>query len=337
MNQYTRVYLSKLAEELSMPPIEYAPDSKPITKPITVKSPNGPVTFDPYTKYKNQSWFKNSIVTGAVNSSHNGIVQPGIHMAKAYGNQLYPELAKAEAYNKEHGLRSGPTAGNIEKKVPVSWNDSANILSTGKSNNVGPNYWNGKIMMNTKPLDQSILNQALHDGTHNDPYNITEDNTLKHEGFHALYDTPSWKEESQSFLTNLNSVKNKEQFPFSVTGSTLKNPTTDIPHDIMPEEQKDYLSQIQQNQFQQTGSRFDDKQWEDSINNIFPEGQQVSNQNFEQSISQFPPDSRRMFREMRNVRETNPDQYNVIKNWQIKRMPGITQNSPMTIGSRNVS
>ena len=324
MNQYTRVYLSKLAEELSTPPINYAPSQKPITEPITVKSPDGPVTFKPYTKEKSED-----------SDNFIGKIQPGIYMARAYGDQLYPELAKAEAYNKEHGLSSGPTAENIQKKRTIMWDPDTDPL--GGFTIPAAIGFEGAIGIGKNPAPKALQDQALDTASNEDPYRLNEDSTINHEGLHLLYDNPDKNGFARRGIDYKNFVK-----AFSNAEGKLPPPPRyplmrAFQHDSNPEEQKAYLSQIQQNQFKQTGSRFDSKQWGNTLDKIFPEGQQVSDHNFEQSISQFPPDSRRMFREMKKTRETNSDQYNVIKNWQSERMPGITQNSPMTIGSRSVS
>lgn len=362
MNQYTRVYLSKLAEELSTPPINYAPSQKPITEPITVKSPNGPVTFEPHTKEKGflekapgpskgypgyEEWIKRPKDLNEEPDYFKGEIQPGIYMARAYGDQLYPELAKAEAYNKEHGFPLGPTAKNIEKRRPVFWNHENDALGASYSNDnllVGNSYQGGSVKMNINPFSKEIQDRAFHHlnnpDLNTDSHKFNENDSLNHEGIHTLYDNPdengydSHLLEYANFKNIFNKANNKQQRPI--------DSSNELPHDLMPGEQKDYLSQIQQNQFKQTGSRFDSKQWGDTLDKIFlapdpKKSMQVNQYNFEQSISQFPPDTRRMFRQMRKTNVTNPKQFQVIKNWQSERMPGITQNSPMTIGSRNVS
>lgn len=357
MNQYTRVCLSKLAEDLSTPSINYAPSPESPTKPITVKGPDGPVTFKPYTKEKGflekapgpspgtpgyEEWIKKPKDLNEEPDYYKGTIQPGIYMARAYGDQLYPELAKAEAYNKEHGFPSGPTEKNITKTRPIFWGtefDSTGAKAFGDNKETIGIMSGGAIGMNKNPIPKGLLDQALDTASNEDPYRLNENDTINHESIHLLYDNSA----ENGFLTGggdanfkniFNKAKNKQQ--------QLINSSNELPHDVRPEEQQVFLSQIQQNQFKLTGKRFDSKQWKDTLNKIFsapdPKKSTQENQyNFEKSISQFPPDTRRMFRQMRKTNVINPNQFKQTINWQSERMPGITQNSPMTVGSRNVS
>ena len=96
-------------------------------------------------------------------------------------------------------------------------------------------------------------------------------------------------------------------------------------HDVASGEMRDYMSQLQEHQFKNTGKRFESPQdYDKFLQGVNPT--QPDEAQFEKGIQQYPIDAQRMFRQMRKTNESSPDIYDNIRNWQRTVVPGIVQN-----------
>jgi hypothetical protein len=88
---------------------------------------------------------------------------------------------------------------------------------------------------------------------------------------------------------------------------------------------RDYMSQLQEHQYQNTGKRFESPQdYDKFLQGVNPT--QPDESQFEKGIQQYPLDAQRMFRQMRKTNQRSPEIYDNIRNWQRTVVPGIVQN-----------
>jgi len=251
----------------------------------------------------------------SVNGPAQHATTPAWFKVPYYGDQLGREIDKSQNYLRDNSITTGPTASWF-KPVQTTHGDSRTEVAKYGGGFYAPA---GAFTDGSPPainLGELPLEAFAQRNNPSPRYAVTRDSIaatpikLKHESYHAAQadiPRPQLQHRVESAVGE-----------YGGEGS--------IRHDEHPLEMLNYMSQLQEQRFKDTGSRFETPdQYRDYLKSIpFDEKDGAK---FDASVKQQPFDVQRLFRQMRANKLNDPAKFDKILQWQADRMPGIVQNS----------
>ena len=286
-------------------------------------------------------------------------VTPAYYKQPYYGKNLQSEMEKAHAYNTAAGLPGDQNKWT--QPVPVVRNDedAAGIGPHYDPRSDSVHMWSSaekRKFIDSVRKDPKGLRDMNMTASQASGLLLDDDDALKHEAYHAAlasalgkgvdaYDTAALRLEHPDKYVPVYETPNPDQQRMGTGLHWPRRPSGEHPvdfrealkpqnrqlvygnrhHDVASGEMRDYMSQLQEHQFKNTGKRFESPQdYDKFLQGVNPT--QPDEAQFEKGIQQYPLDAQRMFRQMRKTNESSPDIYDNIRNWQRTVVPGIVQN-----------
>ena len=288
-------------------------------------------------------------------------VTPAHYKQPYYGAAFNAELQKAQNYNESNGLPGDQN--KWAQPVPIERNSPDAAMFGPHYDRTGVIHMPSEAesaksiahyMRNPASLADTNMRQSQVAGE------LSGDASLKHESYHPALTHPAVTDyDSQALRTQHSdsyvpffperSITPKQTLWDRIRGKPAPAPVTykdskpesfypqfegkgirgqvyrNRLHDTDPDEMRNYMSQLQEHQFQNTGKRFESPQdYDKFLQGVNPT--QPDEAQFEKGIQQYPVDAQRMFRQMRKTNEISPAIYDNIRNWQRTVVPGIVQN-----------
>jgi len=279
-------------------------------------------------------------------------VTPAHYKQPYYGANFQSEIGKAQAYNTSNELPGNQNQWT--EPLPVVQNDERAAAN-------GPYFDNvtRTVHMPEPGIESSNWAEISNSPEILKEFNLTKsqvpdmsDTALKHESYHGALNDPAvraydgqalrteradnyrpvWNSTAQRLGTGLHwprRIGNPIGFQSGVLDRNVLSVDGDSHQEKKSPEMRDYMSQLQEHQFKNTGKRFESPQeYDEFLKGVNPT--QPDEQKFESGIQQYPVDAQRMFRQMRKTNQRAPEVYDNIRNWQRTVIPGIVQNNQDT-------
>jgi hypothetical protein len=286
-------------------------------------------------------------------------VTPAYYKQPYYGNNLQSEMEKAHAYNTASGLPGDQNKWT--QPVPVLRNDADAAVFGPHYDPLADSVhmWGSD---ERRKFTDSVLKdpEGLRDSNMTARQAakslMDDEDSLKHEAYHGAlasppgtgvdaYDTAALRLEHPDKYVPTYATPYPDQPRMGSGLHWSRRPSGERPvhfretlklqnklpvygnlhHDVHSAEMRDYMSQLQEHQYQNTGKRFESPQdYDKFLQGVNPT--QPDESQFEKGIQQYPLDAQRMFRQMRKTNQRSPEIYDNIRNWQRTVVPGIVQN-----------